>query len=251
MFGRLRRRDAAPRPAAEAPSGTRIYAIGDIHGRSDLLDRLHDMIRVDALGHPSAEKVVVYLGDYVDRGDDSRGVIDRLIDRPLSGFRTVALRGNHEEFLLRFLDDPEVGPAWIANGGDATLYSYGVDWRPAFGEGDLPAVSEAFRRELPRDHLAFLDGLALSDVEGDYLFVHAGIRPGVALAAQTPDDLMWIRGEFLDSTADHGHVVVHGHTITESPEMRDNRIGIDTGAFATGRLTCLVLDGAERRLLQT
>jgi diadenosine tetraphosphatase ApaH/serine/threonine PP2A family protein phosphatase len=251
MFERLRRRAAEARPAAEAPPGTRVYAVGDIHGRSDLLDRMHDMIRVDALSRPEAEKVVIYLGDYVDRGDDSRGVVARLIERPLAGFRMVALCGNHEAFLLRFLDDPEIGPAWIANGGDATLYSYGVNWRPAFGEGDLAGVSEAFRRVLPADHLDFFRALALSDVEGDYLFVHAGIRPDVALAAQSPDDLMWIRGEFLESDADHGHVVVHGHTITETPELRDNRIGIDTGAFATGRLTCLVLDGADRRLLQT
>ncbi len=251
MFERLRRRGVEARQAAQAPHGARIYAVGDIHGRSDLLDRMHDMIRVDALAHPAADKCVVYLGDYVDRGDDSRGVIDRLIARPLAGFRQVALRGNHEAFLLRFLADPEVGPGWIANGGDATLYSYGVNWRDPFADGDWAGVSEALGAALPPDHRAFLDGLALSDVEGDYLFVHAGIRPGVGLAAQSPDDLMWIRGEFLDSTADHGHVVVHGHTITDAPELRDNRIGIDTGAFATGRLTCLVLDGTDQRILQT
>ncbi len=251
MFERLRRRAAEPRPAAQAPPGARIYAIGDIHGRADLLDRMHDMIRVDALGRRAAEKIVVYLGDYVDRGDDSRGVVDRLIARPLVGFRAVTLRGNHEEFLLRFLDDPEVGPAWLANGGDATLYSYGVDWRETMAEDDWAEVSAAFRAALPADHLAFLAGLALSDIEGDYLFVHAGIRPGVELAAQSPDDLMWIRGEFLGSTADHGRVVVHGHTITDAPDLRDNRIGIDTGAYATGTLTCLVLDGAERQILQT
>ncbi len=254
MFEGLRRRAAradATRPAAEAPPGARIYAIGDIHGRSDLLDRMHGMIRADSADRPEAEKIVVYLGDYVDRGDDSRGVIDRLIAHPLQGFRAVALRGNHEAFLLRFLEDPEVGPAWVSNGGDATLYSYGVDWRQALGDGDLAALSRALGAALPPDHLAFLQNLALSDVEGDYLFVHAGIRPGVELEAQSPDDMMWIRGEFLDSGLDHGRVVVHGHTITEEPELRANRIGIDTGAFASGKLTCLVLDGATRRILQT
>lgn len=251
MFEKLRRTPEDARPQAKAPAGARIYAVGDIHGRSDLLDRMHDMIRADARDARSAAKIVVYLGDYVDRGDDSRGVVDRLIARPLAGFRAVALRGNHEAFLLRFLEDPEVGPAWIANGGDATLYSYGVDWRQALLDGDLAGVSEALRGALPADHLAFFQELALSDVEGDYLFVHAGIRPGVALDAQSPDDLMWIRSEFLDSPIDHGRVVVHGHTISDRPEVRDNRIGIDTGAFATGRLTCVVLEGANRRVLQT
>jgi serine/threonine protein phosphatase 1 len=159
--------------------------------------------------------------------------------------------GNHEDFMLRLLEDPSIAPLWIVNGGDATLYSYGVDWRGPYGAGDLEAISKGLRAALPDRHLKFLRSLALSHEEGDYLFVHAGIRPGRDLATQTPEDLMWIRDEFLRSDADHGKVVVHGHSISPEPELLDNRIGIDTGAFATGRLTCLVLDGATRRILQT
>ena len=245
------RRRAAQRPAPEAPPGSRVYAIGDIHGRRDLLARMHGAIRDDAAGSVAHVKTVIYVGDYVDRGDDSRGVIDLLLDAPLEGFRAVHLMGNHEDFMLRLLEDPSIAPLWIANGGDATLYSYGVDWREAYGAGDLEAISKGLRAALPERHLEFLRSLALSHEEGDYLFVHAGIRPGRELAEQTPDDLMWIRDEFLRSEADHGKVVVHGHSISPEPELRDNRIGIDTGAFATGRLTCLVLEGTERRILQT
>jgi serine/threonine protein phosphatase 1 len=153
--------------------------------------------------------------------------------------------------MLRFLEDASAAPLWIANGGDATLYSYGVPWRPAASEGDYDYVQAEFRRALPESHLRFLRRLALSHVEGDYLFVHAGIRPGREIELQDAADLMWIRGEFLDSDADHGKVVVHGHTISPEPVLRDNRIGIDTGAVATGRLTCLVLDGSSQRILQT
>jgi serine/threonine protein phosphatase 1 len=194
---------------------------------------------------------VVYVGDYVDRGDDSRGVIELLSAGPLPGFRSVHLMGNHEDIMLRFLEDASAAPLWIANGGDATLYSYGVPWRPAASEGDYDYVQAEFRRALPESHLRFLRRLALSHVEGDYLFVHAGIRPGREIELQDAADLMWIRGEFLDSDADHGKVVVHGHTISPEPVLRDNRIGIDTGAVATGRLTCLVLDGSSQRILQT
>jgi serine/threonine protein phosphatase 1 len=245
------RRRTVPRPDPEAPPGSRIYAIGDIHGRRDLLARMHRTILDDAKGSEALRKTVVYVGDYVDRGDDSRGVIDLLLDAPLEGFRAVHLRGNHEDFMLRLLEDPSIAPLWIVNGGDATLYSYGVDWREPFAAGDLEAVSQGLRKALPARHREFLRLLALCHEEGDYLFVHAGIRPGRDLAAQAPDDLMWIRDEFLRSDADHGKVVVHGHSISPEPQLLDNRIGIDTGAFATGRLTCLVLEGTTRRILQT
>jgi serine/threonine protein phosphatase 1 len=255
MLNRLRRGggrgEAAPRKVAAVPDGRRIYAIGDIHGRRDLLTQLHDAIAVDARSAANLDKVCIYIGDYVDRGADSRGVIDLLLSAPLPGFRTVHLLGNHEDILLRFLEDPTVAPLWIANGGDATLYSYGVDWRVHTQADDLEALRHALRAAVPANHLKFLRGLALSHAEGDYMFVHAGIRPGRELAQQDAADLIWIREEFLSSQADHGRVVVHGHSISAQPELRDNRIGIDTGAFATGKLTSLVLEGGTRRFLQT
>jgi serine/threonine protein phosphatase 1 len=256
MLERLWRRGApnpaASRPAAEAPPGSRVYAIGDIHGRRDLLEEVHRAIAADLHGAPpTLNKVAVYIGDYVDRGDDSRGVIDRLLSAPLVGFRSVHILGNHEDMLLRFLEDSTVAPLWLQNGGDATLESYGIDWRAYVQGHDFEPLRTAFRAAIPTAHLRFLRSLSLSHIEGDYLFVHAGIRPGRDVTQQDPEDLVWIRDEFLGSDADHGKVVVHGHSISSEPEMLDNRIGIDTGAFATGRLTCLVLEGATRRFLQT
>jgi serine/threonine protein phosphatase 1 len=236
--------------AASVPSGFRVYAIGDIHGRLDLLSRLHQMILDDARGAALDARVLVYLGDYVDRGPDSAGVVDLLSQRTLPDFTAVHLMGNHEDFMLRFLDDTSSGSGWFANGGVATLRSYGVE----FAYDDLLSperLRDRLSRRVPSRHLDFLRGLALSRVIGGYLFVHAGIRPGIAMELQTPADLMWIRGDFLNSGVEHGKIVVHGHTITDYPEVRPNRIGIDTGAFATGRLTCLVLEGDSRRFLHT
>ncbi len=226
-----------------------LYAIGDIHGRADLLREMHRRIAADAAAHPAADKMIVYLGDYVDRGPDSRGVIDILLDAPLDGFRTVFLKGNHEAFMLAFLDgDLDAGRGWLFNGGDAALGSYDVPFRYSHG---LEQTRADLAAALPASHRAFLDTLQLHHSAGDYLFVHAGIRPGVALADQDAHDLLWIREEFLDSTADHGRIVVHGHSIERAPVFRPNRIGIDTGAYATGRLTCLVLNGTERAIIQT
>jgi serine/threonine protein phosphatase 1 len=255
MLEKLRRRispaGAAMRRVPKAPPGSRIYAIGDIHGRRDLLEELHGSVRADARSAQASQKTVVYIGDYVDRGDDSRGVIEQLMTAPLDGFRNVHILGNHEDILLRFLEDATVAPLWLANGGDATLYSYGVDWRQYVQGNEFEPLRLAFRAAIPSAHLRFLRSLSLSHIEGDYLFVHAGIRPGREVDKQDAEDLMWIRDEFLGSDADHGKVVVHGHSISSEPQMLDNRIGIDTGAFATGKLTCLVLEGAERRFLQT
>ena len=181
------------------------------------------------------------------------GVFNLLTDRdPMPGFERVDLLGNHDAWMLSFLDDPDVGPVWMANGGLETLLSYGVG-RPA--EADPAqrnaAMSNALASALPAMHLDFLRRLATTHREGGFLFVHAGIRPGLAIEAQQPDDLLWIREPFLTDERDHGFIVVHGHTIAERPEVMDNRIGIDTGAFATGRLTCLVLEGSAHRFLQT
>lgn len=235
---------------ARVPADTVVYAVGDIHGRLDLLEALQGCIVDDASRRTASRRVVVYLGDYVDRGPDPAGVIDRLVGAPLDGFDSVHLAGNHEDFLVRFLERPEIGPVWLANGAAATLASYGVD--VAGPDSASPAALAArFAGALPASHRAFLDGLALSHVEGDYAFVHAGVQPGVALADQSRDDLLWIRRPFLESRARHEHVVVHGHTIRDAPDVRDNRIGIDTGAFATGILTAVALEGDERRFIDT
>jgi serine/threonine protein phosphatase 1 len=238
--------------AGAVPAGTRVYAVGDVHGCAALLDRLHARIRDDARDAPERRKVVVYLGDYVDRGPDSAGVIDRLLDDPLPGFETVYLKGNHEDFMLRFLDDPSVGGYWLMNGGGATLASYDVtETRPGRSAGPADGLGDAFRARLPAAHREFLDGLRLMHREGDFVFVHAGIRPDTPLDAQTEEDLLWIREPFLGSPEDRGFVVVHGHTPVESPELLFNRINVDTGAVWTGRLTALVLHAGEQYFLQT
>jgi serine/threonine protein phosphatase 1 len=238
--------------ARSVPPGSRIYAVGDIHGRLDLLESLEEMIAADAAEVAPARRVVVYLGDYVDRGMEARQVVDRLMASALDGFEAVHLKGNHEDFLLRFLDDVQIGAGWLRNGGNTTLYSYGI--RPPDRPTDIAALQRArdeLRRRLPPAHLDFYRGLEHSHVEGDYFFAHAGVMPGRPLDRQAPEDLMWIREDFLECPDDHGKIVVHGHTITEQPDIRGNRIGIDTGAYATGCLTALVLEGTTHRFLQT
>ena len=235
------------------PAGSRIYAIGDVHGRLDLLVRLEELIAADAAAADARRRVIVYLGDYVDRGPESRGVIERLMRRPLPGFEPFHLLGNHEDYLLQFLENAAVGPNWCTYGGSETLASYGVRPPSSFTlrVDDFEIARRGLAEKIPPAHVAFMRGLKLTHEEGGYLFVHAGVKPGVALAEQQAEDLLWIRNEFLDSAEDFGACVVHGHTIVEVPEERSNRIGIDTGAFATGRLTALVLDGTERRFIQT
>ncbi len=234
------------------PADTRVYAVGDIHAHMDRLAELQALIAADAAAAPERRRVVVYVGDYFDRGPDSAGVIDRLIEQPLPGFSSVFLKGNHEDIVLRFLDgDLESGANWIAFGGDATLRSYGVDC-----QGSMPDYSElvthqkAFATKFPPGHRRFLESLSLSHVEGDYAFVHAGVRPGRPLAEQRPADLMWIREEFSDSDDDHGYVIVHGHTPVTQVANRPNRIGIDTGAGYGRELTAVVLSETRRLFLQ-
>jgi serine/threonine protein phosphatase 1 len=238
------------------PPGARVYAVGDSHGCAELLRALHreileDSARADAAGPRATRRAVVYLGDYVDRGPDSRGLLDLLIQEPLPGFEAIHLLGNHEVFMRRFLDGENLDAIWMLNGGTATLGSYGLDRAApaAIAEGGH-SLRAALAAAVPEAHRAFLGDLALSHVEGDYFFVHAGIRPGLPLEVQHEEDLLWIREPFLASTVDHGKVVVHGHTPTDEPAVRSNRIGIDTGACYGGKLTALVLEGEERRFLQ-
>ena len=234
------------------PDNTRVYAVGDIHGRADLLGRLHLLIAQDAAPFHDHRLAIVYLGDYIDRGPASREVLDIVLGSSLPGFETIHLKGNHEDLLLRFLDDARIGLDWTMVGGDATLMSYGAaDGRRLRGSVDFATIHKKFHGQLPMAHLAFLRNLASFHVEGDYMFVHAGVRPGRSIDDQDEIDLIWIRDDFLKSPTDHGHVIVHGHNITREPDVRPNRIGIDTGAYATGRLTCLVLEGNERSFLST
>ena len=239
-------------PRGSVPEDQIVYAIGDIHGRDDLLGRLHDQIRQDCAENAQGRRVrVVYLGDYVDRGPDSKAVIDRLLDRPLPGVEQVFLKGNHEDEMLRFLGDGTASDRWLRLGGGATARSYGVALRGPSNEALAPEhIRDALADALPARHLAFLKNLDLFLEVGDYLLVHAGIRPGLPLAEQDPADLLWIRNTFLRSRRSHGRVVVHGHASGHDVVVKHNRICVDTMAYATDRLTCAVLDGAKRRFLR-
>lgn len=246
-FGR-----SSPQKAASAPEGMRLYAVGDVHGRDDLLEKLLLKIEQDGASAPVSRKVLIFLGDYVDRGLRSKQVIDRLCDLRLDGFETVFLKGNHELAMQQFLGDAQFGRTWKYYGGLETLHSYGIDDLTLSDDPrDFERARQRFLDVLPSEHRDFLDRLSLWAEFGDFYFVHAGVRPGISLARQIEDDLLWIREDFLSSRASFGKVVVHGHTPTEMAVFKSNRIGIDTGAYMTGVLTCLVLDGEQRHLLQT
>jgi len=239
---------ATPKARPRVPAGRRIYAVGDIHGRADLLSELFIRIDDDRQARPITDSIQVFLGDYIDRGPNSRQVIDLLIARRRQ-CNVLFLKGNHEDCALRFLSDPTVLPVWQGIGGVHTLLSYGV--MPA--RGDDPEtqqkVSTALCEAMPDSHRRFIGGLALSFTCGDFFFVHAGVRPGIPLQRQSQRDLLWIRDDFLLHEEDFGKVVVHGHTPIYEPEIRSNRINIDTGAYATGQLTCLVLEGDSMNFL--
>jgi serine/threonine protein phosphatase 1 len=232
--------------------GHRLYAIGDVHGRRDLLDDMLGRIRADLRRRPHRRPRVVMLGDYVDRGPDSRGVIETLVGLAASDLPASFLLGNHDDYVRAYLRDPDWpdrADHWLnaSLGGAATLASYGVG-----GDRLAPAeaVHQAFGATFPPAHLAFLDACRLWLRVGGYLFVHAGIRPGAPLEAQDPDDLIWIREPFLSSTRDFGFKVVHGHTIVPAVEHHPNRIAVDTGAVRSGVLSCLVLEGDDVALLE-
>jgi len=222
------------------PDGIRIYAIGDIHGRADLLSAIFTRVDYSLKANPVKEAVHVLLGDYIDRGPNSREVIDALIARRRQHMM-ICLKGNHESYAIRFLSDPCVLSEWKQVGGINTLLSYGVKPSTRDDPKQRQDVAAAFRQALPESHQRFLQSLALSFTSGDFFFTHAGVRPGTPLSEQREHDLLWIREDFLLHEEDFGKIIVHGHTPTKMPDVRPNRINIDTGAYATGLLTCLVL----------
>jgi serine/threonine protein phosphatase 1 len=252
-LGKFRKPAAAPRgqPANEVAyspdlAGLRLAAIGDIHGRVDLLAELHGRLDLETRKSRRPAPIEVYLGDYIDRGPQSRQVIEALMARQRER-QVVCLMGNHERMLLRAFDDPGAVMEWLHYGGEDTLRSYGLgagDLRGA-AERDPSLICRVMRELIPRDHLVFLSRLALRFAIGGFAFAHAGIRPGVPLRDQREQDLLWIREGFLDSKADHGFVVVHGHTPVRGPEFLQNRINLDTGAVYTGQLTCLLISDEE------
>lgn len=243
-----------PAGAARTPPDCRVYAVGDIHGRADLLRRLLALIAADAARRaPAARQSLIFLGDYVNRGADSRGVLEILSGAPPAGFDAVHLKGNHEVLLQRFLDDPvEQFGTWLSAGGHATLASYGVDGQQvAFGPGYARRCRDRFAAALPPRHLDFLRRLAVSHTLGDYFFVHGGVRPGITLAGQHERDLLWIKREFMDHGGRHEKMIVHGHVPLDAAELADNRISLDTRAWYSGRLTAARLEGARVDLLAT
>ena len=231
--------------------GWRAYAIGDIHGRLDLLDRLLAKIEDDFRSRRTRRILLVFVGDLIDRGPSSAQVIERLRTYRREGVRTLFLLGNHEEVLLRILrGDSDLIAKWCSFGGAECLESYGVSRADMAGREGEEALA-VIRKAIPRKHVEFLESFADSCRFGDYLFVHAGIRPGVGVEEQRQTDLRWIREPFLLDETDHGFVVVHGHTISPEIQHRPNRIGIDTGAYRTGVLTALAIEGTQSWHLDT
>lgn len=254
MLARFFKKSAVQRPidTARVPDGVRIYAIGDIHGRNDLLSDLLTKIEADDLSRGSAETQIIFLGDLMDRGPDSAGVIETAMALRVTGKNVRYLMGNHEEVFVRACrkNDPKTTRFFIRIGGEATVLSYDIT-RAEYIALDMEQLSERLATIVPQSHIDFIETFEDQIVIGDYAFVHAGIRPGVPLAEQKPSDLRWIREDFVGQRGDLEKVVVYGHTIYEAVEERGSRIGIDTGAYASDKLTALALEGGERWYLQT
>lgn len=252
MFGSIfkRRARTSEKALPKIPDGARLYVIGDIHGRLDLLQRLADKIDKELALSPVAMAHTIFLGDYVDRGPHSAGVLESL-SKAQFPTDAIALRGNHEEVMLKFLDDETVLDSWRKFGGLETLHSYGVDVSAAMRGAGYDSARQSLIERMSPEHVEFLKQTRLSVDYGDYFFCHAGVRPGVPLEAQTADDLLWIREEFLRHEGSHGKVIVHGHTPVAAPEIHASRINVDTGAYASSILTALVLEGDTQRFLNT
>jgi len=236
-----------PRIEASVPAGERVYAVGDIHGRSDLFIALIEAIEIDNREKGPATTTVVLLGDLVDRGPDSVNVL--ALAREWQKFRNVRiLAGNHEEMFLRSFDNVDMMRHFLRHGGRETLLSYGVDKRE-YSRASIEELQELMAKLVPQADLDFIAGFENIITIGDYIFVHAGIEPGLPLEEQSISKLRWIREPFLSHREAHDGVIVHGHTISEAPEDQGNRIGVDTGAYCSGRLTAIVLEGDSRRYM--
>jgi serine/threonine protein phosphatase 1 len=247
MFNMSAKQERGPAGA----HGWRAYAVGDVHGRLDLLEELLSKIHRDLGRHPSRKTLLLFVGDLIDRGPNSAQVLERLRTYSRDGVRTAFLLGNHEEVLLRILKgDADLITKWRWFGGAECLQSYGVD--PASLEGLTgDAAVAVVRNAIPEAHIEFLDSFLDSVRFGDFLFVHAGIRPGIEVEQQKQTDLRWIREPFLFDETDHGFVVVHGHTISPKVDVRPNRIGIDTGAYRTGVLTAIAIERSRTWFVDT
>lgn len=233
------------------PADQRWYAIGDIHGCYAELNRLIKAIDDDDASRGPTDTRLLFVGDYIDRGPASREVIELMMRLDIGEDRVIFLMGNHEETLLSAADGNRRAAALFHKmGGRETLLSYGVSAQD-YDNADPAGIIDMIRKTIPSEHLDWIRNLRMSHAVGDYLFVHAGIRPGVALNSQLSSDLRWIRREFLDSSISHGMMVVHGHSVTEQIDIRSNRIGIDTGAYATGKLSAIGLQAGERWFLQS
>lgn len=254
MIARLFKKAMPLRPVdtARVPDGVRVYAIGDVHGRNDLLVQLLAMIDADDGARGLTDTQIIFLGDLVDRGVDSAGVVETAMGLAASGRNVRFLTGNHEEVFVQACRtrDPKQLRFFLKIGGDATLQSYPIT-RSEYVDLDIEQLAARLETLVPEDHLAFLEGFEDQIIIGDYAFVHAGIRPGVALADQKPSDLRWIREEFVGQRGDLEKVIIYGHTIYSEVEERGSRIGIDTGAYDSGKLTAICLEGGERWYLQT
>lgn len=251
MLRRLFHKQAEPRATHAVPERRRIYAIGDIHGRDDLFEELLGLIESDDAAAPSAETSLILLGDLVDRGPSSKQVVDRAIEASRRWPDFHLLAGNHEEVFLKALTGvPQLVRYFVQIGGEPTINSYGLAG-DAYHCMTFEELAEQLPRLVPEAHRQFLAAAEEQIRIGDYLFVHAGIRPGTAFEEQKSSDLRWIRDDFLFDRRDHGAMIVHGHTITDDVAEHPNRIGIDTGAYRSGVLTAIVLEGAQRRYLQT
>ncbi len=251
LFSRKSGMEAPESKAYALPPGQRVYAVGDIHGRADLLADIIAKIDADDSARPPVETMLIFLGDLIDRGPDSRKVVEQVKWLMETSPHVRCLIGNHEDLLLRCFDgDARAVPVFDRAGGRETMVSYGLTDQD-YDSADPEEMTGLIRTHIPAAHIDFLRGMSDSIVVGDYLFVHAGIKPGVPLDQQKPEDLRWIKDKFTSFTGDHGAMVIHGHTITEAVDAQANRIGIDTGAYNTGKLTAIGLEGAERWYLDT
>jgi len=252
MIGQLfRRRPAPPRTEGSVPAGQRIYAIGDVHGRLDLLDTLLGTIEADDARRGPAQSRIIFLGDLIDRGPSSAQVVDRAMEIAAGSRDCQFLLGNHEEvFLQAMAGDLKALAFFIRIGGRETVLSYGIS-EAEYRDCDYPALHALLTERVPESHIAFLQSFEDLIVVGDFAFVHAGVKPGQALENQRASDLRWIRHEFLDHDDGFEKIIVHGHTITEEVEVRSHRIGLDTGAYSSGKLTAMGFEGGERWVLDT